>query len=179
MKEITFAFLLATFYSPTQAQQMVPVENGVIKGNFSLFFPDLQVTLQPQEMFNLTRLGMVENDQVLHKKDANQGILTKRRKDRDGSHYIVYKGDKLHYYEIQVTNLDDHKTYYGLILFFKTPRGRLSDAVSQAYLINFSDALFAGATEGNYSYSYEYSSRLATDLTWFLLVSDSPLPPIL
>jgi hypothetical protein len=182
-----FAFvglLLICPVLPAFGQKWVPIDQMLIKGNFSLTFVDSNLTISPNQKFNLSTSGIRENDRkvdlgTLDIRDCRSRIV-RSREIKGGEKITTYcwPAVPLHYYDVVIKNFDNQKTYYGLLLLFQTLKDRYTQPVSQYYQIGISNELFQQTSNGNYSYTYEYSTGNQAILTWVLFFSEAPFPPI-
>jgi len=143
-----------------------PIDKGVITGDFSIQFMDLDnVVLKPNTPFSLSALGI--SSSTVGDAPGNDIKSFKKRLNATG-----LKG----YHRVQITRPNDPTVYYGILCFYgTTARKAKKEAVAQSYQINIPDAYFNDCKGGNVAKQYEYWVTASNYRcpTWLILFSDS------
>jgi len=173
-KQISIICLLLVIFSfgffKSDAQNLsVPIDKGVIAGNFSIQFVELNnVILKPNEPFSLSTLGIsASHTGLVTDKDVTtyKNRLKTLGKHKDGC-----------FYKVQITRPGDPVVYYGIMCFFGiTAKKAKTEAVARSYQINIPDDHFDNCKGGNVARDYEYWTYIMgiEVPTWLLLFSDS------
>jgi|GEM_PF-1377785 len=148
-----------------------PVNNGIIQGDFSITFVDNGKTINPNQKFKLSDLGLVAGNRSIKKPDGyhDRGLKAYKEELNSPRNHTAHS-----FYKIKINRENDTTTYYGIIGFYNTTEGHKDDAVARYYEIRLSDKLFEQSLGGNLSYNYEFwKSGLSVVPTWIILFSDS------
>lgn len=144
-------------------------EKGKILDDFTIKLSDKNVTLKPNDLFDLAQLGIVAG-----KKEwtwnAAETVNAYREIDQD----------KYPYYNITVTK-SGYKNIYGRILFLNLSKKAFDQNKSRYYELRISPQQFESAKNG-LACIYDYvpkngkkASKATIEPTWIIWLSDSPL----
>jgi len=147
-----------------------PINSGIIQGSFTIIFIDKNITIKPNQKFNLSDLGIVAGISPEDNPDSYKDRGLKEYKAKLNSP----KNNTNSFYRIKINRENDTTTYYGLISFYNTNESHKDDAVAKYYEIKLSDNLFDQSRGGNLSYNYEFWKKFMAKVpTWLILFSDS------
>lgn len=174
-------FLLSTVVKTAFAQGFeVPIEKGIITGDFAITFIDKNITIKPNQYFNLAELGFKANNYPPNE----NGVDSKEyRRTLNGQKKGAFRMYNL--YKIKINRTTDTTSYFGTLCFWNTRKQSKDEAVCKYYQISIPESYFESARDGQVSKSYEwYPLRgfgIAVKeidpgnhlLTWLIFLSDS------
>ena len=145
----------------------IPIDKGIIKGDFSIAIPDLNITLKPNEYFTLSTLRIIANTR---RSWRVEDIFQLGSKSWNGYTY----------YKVKIVR-QDNTTYYGILMFYNTNKRHKEDGVSQYYEISIPNSSFNGAINGKIQSRFEFWRAAGfgdptgglMQFTWVLWFSDT------
>ncbi len=155
----------------------VPIEKNKLVGNSTFEFTKQNITVNPDEVFLLSKMGLKANGLVLSNEWVTEVIKIPYATKQ-------FKKGKFINYDVLITNPAYPKKYYGKIAFFNTFKKAEGSLVTKSREISIDEMYFDAATNGRTAIMYEYSVDNTNPLfpnatsktpTWVLLMSDEPI----
>ena len=159
----SFFSIAIFFFISSCSHKLYSIPTGCVKDEFTIKFIDQELSLKPNQFFNVADLNLTEN----YWSKASR-LATKPNGFNFGN---------IQSYKISIVH--NSTTYYGRIAFFKVPYRCKNDAVASFYKIYIPDSYFQKANNGAQSCFFEYTNvnpKIGiTSPTWIIWLSDSPV----